>query len=273
MMIGKNCFDVFICHNSEDKNQVREVTNQIKNHGLTPWFDESEFRPGHLWQRRLDEQIQIIPSVAVFIGNSGLGPWQNKEVDAFLREAVKREITIIPVILKTVVEMPFFPLDLQGRTWVDFRIEEPDPFQRLIWGITGYKNFGIPRTTDFEGNKEKSSFSNMLSAENLKSFPYLQQWNPHDIEREIELIRKAYVEFSGSSLKDANIIDYLKKSESFIHKIRSSHHINTLSLRDELCVRLSLVDEWFLSLINDSDSRYKLRSLRIEFIPPNKFNN
>lgn len=270
MMIGNNCFDVLMCHNSEDKNQVREITNQIKNFGITPWFDESEFLPGDQWKPILYELIQIIPSVAVFIGNSGLGPWQKMELDACFDEFVKRKCRIIPVILETALVIPSA---LQGFTWVDFRIKEPEPFQRLIWGIKGNKNFVRQRTTDSEGNKEKSSFSDMLSAENLKSFPYLQQWNPHDVEREIELIRKAYVEFSDSSLKNENIIDYLKKSESFIHKIRCSHHINNLSLRNELCVRLSLVDEWFLSLINDSESRYKLRSLKIEFIPANKFNN
>jgi hypothetical protein len=67
-------------------------------------------------------------------------------------------------------------------------------------------------------------------------------------------------------LKDSDILEHLKNAEVFIHKVGFTYRINNLSLRDELCARLSLADEWFLSLIDDSENRYKLRSLRIDFI-------
>lgn len=270
-MADNNYFDVFICHNSEDKNQVRAISNQLKNLGLAPWFDEWALPPGQRWQPKLHEQIQIIRSAAVFIGNSGLGPWQEMEIDIFLQEFVKRKYPIIPVILKTALVIPDIPPFLKSFTWVDFRIEEPDPIQRLIWGITAENN--TKRSTDPIVNDVHASFLDLLRAENLNSLPYLQQWSPHDIGREIELIKKAYKEFSSSSLKDSDIIEYLKKSEAFVHRIRLSHYIDNLTLRNELYARLSLVDEWFLSLIDDSENRYKLRSLRIDFIRQKMFNN
>src|SRR4029077_5339326 len=38
-------------------------------------------------------------SAAVFVGESGLGPWQNQEMQALLSQFVKRECPVIPVVL------------------------------------------------------------------------------------------------------------------------------------------------------------------------------
>jgi WD40 repeat protein len=67
-------FDVFLCHNSEDKPAVKEIGERLKEQGILPWLDEWELRPGLPWQRLLEEQIEQIKSAAVFIGQSGIGP-------------------------------------------------------------------------------------------------------------------------------------------------------------------------------------------------------
>jgi TIR domain len=50
-------FDVFLCHQSEDKPAVKEIGNQLKDLGILPWLDEWELRPGLPWQRSLEKQI------------------------------------------------------------------------------------------------------------------------------------------------------------------------------------------------------------------------
>lgn len=132
-----NEFDVFLCHNIIDKPAVREIGRKLKERGLRPWFDEWELRPGLLWQVELAKQIQQIRSAAVFVGGKGFGPWQDMELDAFLRKFVRRGDPVIPVILDDCAKVPELPTFLEGMTWVDFRQAEPDPFERLIWGITG----------------------------------------------------------------------------------------------------------------------------------------
>ena len=67
-------FDVFLCHNSQDKPEVREIAQQLQQQGLKPWLDEWELRPGLSWQELLEEQIEYIKYAAVFVGSSGLGP-------------------------------------------------------------------------------------------------------------------------------------------------------------------------------------------------------
>jgi hypothetical protein len=135
-------FDVFLCHNSRDNLLVKEIGMRLKENGISPWLDEWELRPGLSWQRVLEEQIEKIKSAAVFIGKNGFSPWEDIEVEAFLREFVKRKCPVIPVILNDCIETPKLPIFLGGKTWVDFRKKDPDPLEQLLWGITG-KRKGI----------------------------------------------------------------------------------------------------------------------------------
>ena len=135
-------FDVFLCHNSEDKSAVIKIAEQLRCRGLKPWLDEWELRPGLDWQDALDGQIEQIRTAAVFVGNAGFGPWQRLEVKAFLREFVERGCPVIPVLLGNAPQEPELPTFLKGKTWVDFRRQMPDPFGRLVWGITGIRPGG-----------------------------------------------------------------------------------------------------------------------------------
>jgi CRISPR-associated Csx14 family protein len=135
-------YDVFLCYNREDRRNVKDIGNQLKAMGLAPWLDEWELRPGLPWQRLLEEQITSINTVAVFIGQSGLGPWQQMEIEAFLRQFVSRGCPVIPVLLPNAPDKPKLPVFLSGMTWVDFRASQrhnadEEPLDRLIWGITG----------------------------------------------------------------------------------------------------------------------------------------
>ena len=132
-------FDVFLCHNSQDKPEVIEIAKQLQQQGLRPWLDEWELRPGLSWQELLEEEIEQIKSAAVFVGSSGIGPWQKREIRAFLSEFVNRDCPVIPVLLENAPQMPTLPIFLKAMTWVDFRRSESNPMERLIWGITGDK--------------------------------------------------------------------------------------------------------------------------------------
>jgi TIR domain len=130
-------FDVFLCHNSEDKPTVRAISQQLVKEGIKPWLDEDEIRPGTLWQTAIAEQIESIKSAAVFVGENGLGLWQNEEIQGFLSRFVERKSPVIPVLLPSAQTTPKLPL--QNRHYVDFRAADSHPLQRLIWGITGKK--------------------------------------------------------------------------------------------------------------------------------------
>ncbi|MEH1866763.1 MAG: GUN4 domain-containing protein [Nostoc sp.] len=137
-MSDEDQFDVFLCHNSKDKPEVIEIANELTRQGIKPWLDKWELRPGLGWQVLLEEQIENIKSAAVFVGSSGLGPWQSQEMRAFLNEFVERGCPVIPVLLGNTPQQPKLPIFLRGNTWVDFRTDI-EAMENLIWGITGRK--------------------------------------------------------------------------------------------------------------------------------------
>ena len=136
-MSDEDQFDVFLCHNSKDKPEVIEIAHELTRQGIKPWLDKWALRPGLGWQVLLEEQIENIKSAVVFVGSSGLGPWQSQEMRAFLNEFVERKCPVIPVLLGNTPQQPKLPIFLRGNTWVDFRTDTDEAMEQLIWGITG----------------------------------------------------------------------------------------------------------------------------------------
>jgi len=135
--IEANDYDVFLCHNSSDKEQVKAIAKRLMERGVLPWLDEWDVRPGTRWQDELARQLKSIKSAAVFIGPKGSGPWQDLEIQKLLQQFAKHKRPIIPVILEGRKGRPQLPGFLGLWHVVDMRQAEPDPFAQLVWGITG----------------------------------------------------------------------------------------------------------------------------------------
>jgi TIR domain-containing protein len=135
-------FDVFLCHNSDDKPTVREIGKRLKERRILPWLDEWEVPPFVTWQDELEKAISQIGSVAVFVGPSGVGPWQDIEIQTLLQEFAKRRIRMGLVWLPGALGTPDtigVPRFITIFNWVDFRKTDPDPLEQLLWGITGQR--------------------------------------------------------------------------------------------------------------------------------------
>ncbi len=137
--ISAEAFDVFFCYNHQDKRAVEQIGERLKRHGILPWLDEWELRPGLLREPDLERQIERTKTAVVFVGQNGLAPWQRLEMYTLLSELNERGCPVIPVLLTDIPEKPELPLFLRKRPWVDFRVQDPDPMQQLVWGITGKK--------------------------------------------------------------------------------------------------------------------------------------
>ena len=133
-------YDVFLCHNSKDKPHVIAIGERLKERGILPWLDIWEIRPGLRWQKELQRNIKMMKSAAVFIGARGAGPWQELEVESLLQQFARRNRPIIPVILEGRFGSPRLPAFLSSWHIVDMRKPDPDPFEQLVWGITGEKS-------------------------------------------------------------------------------------------------------------------------------------
>jgi hypothetical protein len=184
-------FDVFLCHNSEDKPAVREIARRLVAEDIDPWLDEEQIRPGTSWQTVLGQQIETIKSAAVFVGKSGLGPWQNQEVQALLSQFVNRACPVIPVILSSADKTPTLPWTLANLHYVDFRAQNLDPIEQLIWGITGKKPSAKERL--IPENKEPGA-SRKLSAKTRLYAPLLKSPDPEQAVQ-LEILRLRVKEY------------------------------------------------------------------------------
>ncbi|HZN93035.1 MAG TPA: toll/interleukin-1 receptor domain-containing protein, partial [Myxococcales bacterium] len=111
METGATEYDVFLCHSSQDKAQVRILARELRARGLRVFLDEDEIIPGHPWQEVLEQAIQQSRSVAVVCGPSGIGPWAAHEIRASLDDLTRRGAPIIPVLLPdspVASELPLF---------------------------------------------------------------------------------------------------------------------------------------------------------------------
>jgi hypothetical protein len=128
-------FDVFLSYNSEDLDMVQEVAEALKSRGVRIWFDVGEVQGGKRFSEELEEIIRNVSAAAVFIGASGIGPWQSEEIQACLRQSVYRGQTVIPVLLPNATEEPKLPVFLEHRSRVDLRTQ--NGLDRLLWAIKG----------------------------------------------------------------------------------------------------------------------------------------
>jgi WD40 repeat protein len=132
-------FDVFLAHNSFDKSSVVALANQLRGRGLNPWLDDEQVQPGRWFQDVIQDVVKRVRSVAIIIGQTGLGKWQKLELRSFISQCVENDIPVIPVLLPGVQMLPEELFFLKELNWVRFtnRITEKVILDRLEWGITG----------------------------------------------------------------------------------------------------------------------------------------
>jgi hypothetical protein len=118
-------YDVFLCHNNEDKSAVKKIGEQLKDKGYVPWLDTWDLIPGRSKQSQVQKQIENIRSAAVFIGKNGIAPWHEMEIEALLHQFIKRGCPVIPTLLEGVSQEPELPLFLAGMNWVKFHKPKP----------------------------------------------------------------------------------------------------------------------------------------------------
>jgi WD40 repeat protein len=135
-------YEVFLSHSSADKPAVEKLAHKLVEAGINPFLDKWHLIPGEAWEEALEEALDQSRTCAVFVGPTGLGPWQNEEMRSALEDRVRNKaFRVIPVLLPGSLEPQGekLPRFLRRLTWVDFRagLEDEEAFLRLIHGIRG----------------------------------------------------------------------------------------------------------------------------------------
>lgn len=136
-------FDAFLSYNREDRYLVKQIANELDNVGIKVWFDESSLKGGQKWPQALAQYITDSRFTIVFLGPSGIGNWQTKEINMALDMNVKHgSPDIIPVILPNVKEKDFeLPPFLGDYNSIDLRCTQASRLNltELIEAITQKK--------------------------------------------------------------------------------------------------------------------------------------
>lgn len=89
-------YKVFLCHNSKDKPQVRQIRDQLRLQGIETWMDEKDIIGFDDWKKKIKENLSQVNAVAVFFGSSGFGEWQKYEIIYTEEEINRREQNKLP---------------------------------------------------------------------------------------------------------------------------------------------------------------------------------
>ncbi len=150
-------YHTFLSHNSADKTAVEELARRLKQEGIEPWLDKWNLVPGEPWQPKMERALAACDTCTVFIGPSGMGPWQHEE----MRAAIDRQVSersgyrVIPVLLPGAgrPERSKLPAFLTARGWAEFRgsLDDEEAFRRLVCGIRGIEPGPSPEEPVYEG--------------------------------------------------------------------------------------------------------------------------
>ncbi len=144
----KQSYDVFLSHNTKDKDQVLIVASYLESQGLSLWIDRNNLRGGNCLPKEITTAIYNSRVAAVFIGKHGLGTWQQDELGTIETRRTKGHLDLIPILLPDVYELPDEPdyYSLEKLLYISFSSDDfsssDDQAQltKLAEGIARYAN-------------------------------------------------------------------------------------------------------------------------------------
>lgn len=96
---------VFLCHSSSDKEDIRKLYHRLKGDGIDPWLDEEDLLPGQDWDWAIRRSIRHADAVAVCLSQTSTTKtgYVQKEIKFALDVADEQPegtIFVIPVRLE-----------------------------------------------------------------------------------------------------------------------------------------------------------------------------
>jgi len=128
--------DVFISYNSKDVLAVDVLDLRLKACGIRCWRDEWKMSVGDDVVQCLGKAIQESSIVIAFVGGSGLGPWQKREIfSAQIEKRITKSKHILPVFFRGISSEEREKLAdfLETRSGLVFRhLDEEEAFEKLL---------------------------------------------------------------------------------------------------------------------------------------------
>jgi hypothetical protein len=134
--VDKDSCDVFLSYSRADQAVVEGVAKRLHGLGLQVFLDRWYLAPGCSWPQALERALADCRSVAVALGPSGMGAWQQREqYHALDRQAHTPGFRVIPVVLPGTEDLALGFLGLN--TWVDLRTNLDRGVELLAKAVRG----------------------------------------------------------------------------------------------------------------------------------------
>ena len=93
---------IFLSHNREDKEFVRQLGQDLRRAGITAWLDEAEIKPGDSIIDKIEEGLKGSKHLAVILSPDSVNSsWVKKELRALLYQQITlNNKTVIPLLYK-----------------------------------------------------------------------------------------------------------------------------------------------------------------------------
>ncbi|MDD4652396.1 MAG: TIR domain-containing protein [Methanothrix sp.] len=129
-MADRFTYDVFLSHNSQDKSQVRNLAERLKEAGLRVWFDEWAIKPGDDIYLSIERGLEAARVQVLCLSPAALGSdWVALERSTVLfRDPTNAGRRFVPLLLADCN----LPDTLRRYKHVDFRQETVGAFDELL---------------------------------------------------------------------------------------------------------------------------------------------
>jgi hypothetical protein len=102
---SKNKSYAFLCHASEDKNEVKKISDRLNEVGIETWLDKKDILPGMDWDLKIKKGIKEATVIIVFLSPNSIDKkgYVQKEVNIaldILQEIPEEQIFLIPAMLQ-----------------------------------------------------------------------------------------------------------------------------------------------------------------------------
>ncbi len=118
--LNSNEYDVFMSYNSKDKKLIKKIAKKLKEGRILSWLDNWELRPGIRATSAVELGMEKSKSIAVFIGEHGVGPWQKDEIDYCSQLSRQEEGRLIISVLLSGCPKSKLPRYLASQVCIDF---------------------------------------------------------------------------------------------------------------------------------------------------------
>lgn len=139
-MTDSQTYATFLSHNSDDKDQVAWIAEQLEARHLRPFLDKWDLHSGDAFREKIEQALEKSTTAVVFFGRHGQGDWQRAEIDALIERALREhnEFRIAPALLEGAEESQVSSF-LRRYGWIDFRrgLREPVVLEQLIAFVEG----------------------------------------------------------------------------------------------------------------------------------------